>query len=187
MNTFFFLSQKIADLRKRNHLTQSELAEQLGVSFQAVSGWERGENLPDLSRLPLLCKVLGISPEELFSQSDESYDKPSQLKSSTFSSWEEAVAQTSCLSPEESSHILCDNIALAKSLEQLGAVAWLLPQDVLESRIASLDHSISFDTLTTLLPYLSQTTLCHLLEENPDLLDSAEKYKIVAPFLPQNN
>ena len=46
-------------------LTQRELAEGLGISYQAVSKWERGINLPDLLLLPRLCTLLGISTEEL--------------------------------------------------------------------------------------------------------------------------
>ena len=46
-------------------LTQRELADRLNVSFQAVSKWERGLNLPDLLLLPALCGVLGISADEL--------------------------------------------------------------------------------------------------------------------------
>ena len=52
------VGEQIATLRKAKELTQSELGERLGVSFQAVSKWERGETLPDTSLLPDLAKVL---------------------------------------------------------------------------------------------------------------------------------
>ena len=48
----------IAQLRTGKKMTQAELGERLGVSFQAVSKWERGETLPDVSALPLLADVL---------------------------------------------------------------------------------------------------------------------------------
>ncbi len=50
--------EQIAMLRKSKGLTQNELGERLGVSFQAVSKWERGETLPDVAVLPDLAKVL---------------------------------------------------------------------------------------------------------------------------------
>ena len=56
----------IASCRKNKEMTQSELAEKLGVSINAVSKWERGINLPDYSNLQELCSVLGISLNEFF-------------------------------------------------------------------------------------------------------------------------
>lgn len=52
------VGSQIAMLRKQKCLTQSELGQRLGVSFQAVSKWERGEALPDITLLPDLAKVL---------------------------------------------------------------------------------------------------------------------------------
>ncbi len=56
----------IAENRKGNHLTQEALAFKLGVSKNAVSKWERGLNLPDASIMSELCKILGITLNELF-------------------------------------------------------------------------------------------------------------------------
>ena len=52
------VGEQIAVLRKSKGLTQSELGERIGVSFQAVSKWERGEALPDITLLPDLAKIL---------------------------------------------------------------------------------------------------------------------------------
>lgn len=49
---------QIALLRRQKGLTQNELGERLGVSFQAVSKWERGETLPDTAILLDLAEVL---------------------------------------------------------------------------------------------------------------------------------
>ena len=52
------VGNQIAMLRKQKGLTQNELGERLGVSFQAVSKWERGETLPDTAILLDLAEVL---------------------------------------------------------------------------------------------------------------------------------
>ena len=52
------VGEQIAVLRKAKGLTQSELGERIGVSFQAGSKWERGETLPDVTLLPDLAKIL---------------------------------------------------------------------------------------------------------------------------------
>lgn len=55
------IGKRIAHARKSNNLTQSELAEKLNVSFQAVSLWERDQSAPDTYNLIELAKVLGVS------------------------------------------------------------------------------------------------------------------------------
>ena len=57
----------IAQCRKEKNLTQIQLAELLGITNQAVSKWENGRGMPDMSLLQPLCDVLGISLNELFS------------------------------------------------------------------------------------------------------------------------
>lgn len=55
------VGKQIAHLRKHKGLTQSELGERLNVSFQAVSNWERGETLPDITLLVDLAHILETS------------------------------------------------------------------------------------------------------------------------------
>ncbi len=62
MNT---MGERIKHHRKRLGLTQEQLAERLGVSPQAVSKWENNLSCPDISLLPELAEVLGISVDEL--------------------------------------------------------------------------------------------------------------------------
>lgn len=56
----------IAEERKEKNLTQEQLAEKLNISKNAVSKWERGLNLPDVSIMQDLCKILNITLNELF-------------------------------------------------------------------------------------------------------------------------
>lgn len=57
----------IAQCRKEKSLTQIQLAELLDITNQAVSKWENGRGMPDVSLLQPLCDALGISLNELFS------------------------------------------------------------------------------------------------------------------------
>ena len=59
------ISEKISSLRKAHNLTQEALGEAVGVSPQAVSKWEKGDSLPDISVIPDLCRVLRISADTL--------------------------------------------------------------------------------------------------------------------------
>ena len=57
--------EKIVELRKQKGLSQEELAQQLGVSRQAVSRWELGQTLPDIVNLVQLCELFGVSADYL--------------------------------------------------------------------------------------------------------------------------
>ena len=57
----------IAKCRKDKKMTQSELAEKLGVTDKSIGNWENGRNMPDLSLFKPLCDELGISINELLS------------------------------------------------------------------------------------------------------------------------
>lgn len=59
------LFEKIPALRKARGLSQEELAEQLGVSRQAVSKWESGQSLPDLDKILALSEFFGVSTDYL--------------------------------------------------------------------------------------------------------------------------
>ena len=57
----------IASLRKKQKLTQEQLAEKLGVTSKSISRWENGKNMPDYSILKELCNILGIDVNEFLS------------------------------------------------------------------------------------------------------------------------
>lgn len=59
------IGNRISKYRKEKGMTQEELAAKLGVSSQAVSKWENDASCPDISLLPQLCRILGISTDEL--------------------------------------------------------------------------------------------------------------------------
>ena len=65
----------IAKCRKDKKMTQSELAEKLGVTDKSIGNWENGRNMPDLSLFKPLCDVLGITINDLLSGEKISKDK----------------------------------------------------------------------------------------------------------------
>ena len=65
------LGERIATLRKERNLSQEALAEQVGVTRQAISKWERDEALPDIYNLTTLGEIFGITLDELLKGSGE--------------------------------------------------------------------------------------------------------------------
>ena len=65
------IGKKIKNLRLEKNVKQEELAEYLGVSFQAGSKWETGASVPDIALLPNLAVFFGITIDELFQMPEE--------------------------------------------------------------------------------------------------------------------
>ena len=85
------LGNNISEKRKAKGMTQEELAANLGVSPQAVSKWENNLSCPDISLLPAIAKIFGMSVDELlgaasatenvgekktFSEPETAYEEP---------------------------------------------------------------------------------------------------------------
>ena len=73
------VSNKIIQARERLGLTQQQLAEKLCVTNKAVSKWECGVTLPDISLLVPLCRVLGLTVQELLDEYDGKFGNTPRL------------------------------------------------------------------------------------------------------------
>ena len=68
------IGERIRKARKAKGMSQEELAEKLGVSFQAVSTWEQGKFIPDSEHLPMLARELNLSLDALFAEEEKSWE-----------------------------------------------------------------------------------------------------------------
>ena len=81
-NINVILAANILRFRKKSGLTQEELAQKLGVSFQAVSKWENAKSAPDISFLPVMADLFNCHIDELFGREVKSeihYDHCSEF------------------------------------------------------------------------------------------------------------
>ncbi len=91
------LGKKIRQLRFKAQLTQEQLAERLGIGPQSVSKWETGVAMPDITTLPLLAEIFGVSIDDLFDLTAEQrlnrienrMDVEEELPSDIFREYEE--------------------------------------------------------------------------------------------------
>ena len=72
------IGQKIKELRQENNFTQEVLAEQLGVSPQAISRWENDTTYPDITLLPIIANMFDVTIDYLLDM--DSYKKEEELK-----------------------------------------------------------------------------------------------------------
>ena len=75
------LSEKIKSLRQAKHMTQVELAKELGLTKQCVSNWENDNVLPSIEMLIKIADYFGVSTDYLLGREDNLYLNISGLKS----------------------------------------------------------------------------------------------------------
>lgn len=74
------VSELIKKIRKQHHLTQQQLAEKYNVTYQAVSKWENGKNIPDIMLLKQICEDFDVDLLEILdSKKTKSKDKKLML------------------------------------------------------------------------------------------------------------
>ena len=105
----------IAELRKKQGLTQQQLADKLNLSNKTISKWESGSGSPDISNLPVLAEALEISVDELLN------GELNQLKSATNLDMPKDYSPRKELTPEQKKERAI--IALAASV---GAILGIL-------------------------------------------------------------
>ena len=72
------LAKNITALRQASRMTQLELAEKLNYSDKAISKWERGESIPDVTVLKAIADLFGVTLDYLLEKDHEQKPKPSQ-------------------------------------------------------------------------------------------------------------
>lgn len=68
MTNLTHVGKNIRKYRKQKNLTQRMLAQQILVSYQAVSAWERGQSVPDLENAICLSEFFGVTLDQLISE-----------------------------------------------------------------------------------------------------------------------
>lgn len=154
------VGKKIMSLRKKKNLTQMQLANEMGVSFQAVSNWERGCSMPDISNLPDLAIFLDVSIDELLGHSNETkivkaiIEEEPNIKAS----FDEIKEIAPILSPEKVDEIYQQNVVPENS--RLSELAPFLSGDYLDDKIKSMDlKALDYN----LIPFVSDQTLEKIL------------------------
>ena len=94
MNQTEILRKNLSIFRKQRHLTQEQLANELGLTFQAISKWENGLSCPDISLLPQLAEIFGVTIDDLFrEQTEESVKETTAEEPSAAEKKEEEKAE----------------------------------------------------------------------------------------------
>lgn len=69
------IGKRIRLLRLQNNMTQEELGRKIGVKYNTIASYERGDNLPSIHKLIAIADVFGISLDELVGRSYNTYEE----------------------------------------------------------------------------------------------------------------
>ncbi len=173
----------ISRMRKAANLTQMELADRMGVSFQAVSNWERGQTMPDISRLPELSEALGVTVDEILGdrQAADILEKLEKSEEAPKLTGDEIKEVAPLLRPDQADKA-AKNARL--SIGELAALAPFVSQEALEEISLSLiDSGCGIGELAAIAPFLGKDVLGRIAEGLIEEGGDASSLAAIAPFL----
>lgn len=188
------IGKKIKQARIDQNMTQMQLADAMGVSYQAVSNWERGNSMPDISKLADLCAALHISVNELLGIESPAVEKAMAQEELTM---EELTEVAPVLPPQT---VMEQMEAKRKEMEQRlqNGLKQIFGQDsdfrkdvagVVKIAVKSPESKqkkkkkLDLRRIADMAPFLDEGYLDELLE-NADLSD-LDGLDEIAPFLSQ--
>ncbi len=184
------VSYMLKEARIKKNLTQSALAEKLGVTYQAVSNWERGASVPDISNLSILCNLLELDLYKLVGASqnpelaEEILSNPGILNDAPI----DAIATVaSMLPPEQLMEIVRTKKTGIHNLATLVQLAPFIDADLIEELGADLVPS-HIGEVVELSPFATNELCARWIEK----LESMENFDLdvgllseLGPYLSQ--
>ena len=147
----------ICRLRKSIGITQMELADRLGISFQAVSNWERGVSMPDIAKLNELSSLFNVSIDEILDNKRTS---------------------------EIASKLLANQPIENVSIEEVEEIAPILHENEVDALLSYTDKkNVSVNDISSVAPFLSQEYIDKFAEELLSDYQSLHCIMPIAPFI----
>ena len=166
------IGARIACLRRERDLTQAELAERLGISYQAVSSWERGASMPDISKLVDLARTLHTTVDALLGSEAEEKAEVTELAPEVtgHAAW---AVEHAADAPKDKKRL---------DMKLVTQLAPFLPAAELEKLAMEARDEVNYDALRRLAPFLRTRTLEQLLDSCNGKIDQ-RSLRALAPFL----
>ena len=179
------IGKRIAELRKSKNITQMALADMMGISFQAVSNWERGESMPDISKLGELSEIFGVSIDDILCnkraaeivEEISAGEKPSDITP------EELTEAVPLMAPEQAEESIKENKE-KMTISQLAALApYMNGDDLGEIAVGLAKNGGSLEEVAALAPYMDEDDVGKVVRELVKNGGSLEDIAALAPFM----
>lgn len=181
----FVMAETAARIKKARidkNLTQMNIADALGVSYQAVSNWERGNSMPDIGKLGELSDLLEVSIEDLLGHSKDSRNIVKVMQKENLEDWDISLSELSDISPvlpPDVTEQLAERLK-ARDVKELSAIAPFVDREVLEQLGEGLKAK-SLEDLVAIAPFVSKETLEQMWDGQK--AKDVEELSMIAPFV----
>ena len=181
------VANNIKAARAKMNMTQMNLTDEMGVSYQAVSNWERGNSMPDISRLQELCNILNISFDELVGEKSQQTEIVERFMKDeeTEVNLEEIVQVAPLIKPDKIEKVVKDTIDSNDeiSFSTIVGLAPFMDEETLD-KLANKISNVDLGKLCGLAPFLKKKTLDGIITKaiEEDNIDTEEVVGL-APFL----
>ena len=173
------IAKVIRQARIAQNMTQMNLADAMGVSYQAVSNWERGNSMPDISKLEELCSILHITINELLGVENAPVAaKAMDVQEMTVEELKEAAP--ALLPAEVEARMRAEKKRRKLDLDTIIALAPFLDEAALDELLEDVNVD-SPEDLAGLAPFLSAETLERAVTKYD--VDDLDELLPVVPFL----
>ncbi len=162
--------KRLAGFRRKANLTQMEVAEQLGISFQAVSYWERGKTMPDLSNLVRIAELYRVSIDEILQNERQTRAIRNLMQNHDAADLLEII---SIVKPNEVLEAIERSEINVRSFDQMIGAAPYLEEEVLSKLVRKNLHlPESFSQVCAIASYIDAPTLNALAAANAEKVSS---------------
>lgn len=176
------IGANIMKARKAKGYTQMTLADALGVSFQAVSNWERGQTCPDIANLSELSRVLDLSIDELLGNRRAAEITREIAEDKTPELQPEELQQVAPLLSEKQADRAAEGCSM--SLAELAQFAPFVSREFLSEHTRRyLECGCKLEELTSIAPFLDRELLQELALLSYEQGNTLQEITPLAPFL----
>lgn len=157
------IGRKISEFRKAHNMTQMELADKMNISFQAVSNWERGNSMPDISKLPELAQLFDVTIDELLGEKSELLESAvndninEYLKSNTVKT-EEFKQIAPVLKPEQADTIF-ENANPPLDLSEVADILPFVSRNIVNELALKAAKAGNYSNLDEIAPFVDSSVI----------------------------
>ena len=183
------IGKRIAELRKSKNITQMALADMMGISFQAVSNWERGESMPDISKLGELSEIFGVSIDDILCnkraaeivEEISAGEKPSDITP------EELTETVPLMAPKQAEESIKEN-ENKMTFSQLASLAPFMNEDDLgEIAKEAIKNGGTLEDVANLAAFISGDDLGAIAKEAIKSGGTLEDIAVLAAFMNEDD